>query len=165
MKRLIRRIYGTTTPAMTKGTMFYRLDLKDIIKYFSKSSENCWLWILFKEQGFDAIDFENNLFGSFTDDDEIYVCVTDNKPIWIRGKSISPEYASENYDIDDLSKYIVEGTDYIIHRYLTEHEVYEPDYTLYYDALIDTGYSEEKIEKDALKFPDSAFAEIEISPD
>ena len=152
MKRII---YSSVNPAKTDGTRFYHVTLKEILKHFSKKKENCWLWYVFNELGLEALNLDDNLFGSFVSGDDLYVCVTDNKPVRVKGRKISPEYIADTFEVEDLQDYISEATDYIIHRYITEHEVYEPDFEAGYDVLLEEGYKPDKIERDAEKFPET----------
>ena len=79
MKRYIR---ATTQPAQTNGTTFYRLTLEDVIDYFSQKSQNVWLYKLFKEKGWKAIDLGGNLLGSFFKDGDLFVCVSDGTKVY-----------------------------------------------------------------------------------
>ena len=62
MKLYIR---SSVQPAMTSGTTFYRITLDDVIKHFSKKSENAFMMKSFEELGWKALDFHKHLYDSF----------------------------------------------------------------------------------------------------
>ena len=148
---MIRIIYGSVQPAVTKGTAFYEITLDDMIKHFSKKSENCIVWKSLETFGLDALDMEDSLFGSHIEGDTLYLCVTDGKMIKVKGREISPEYAFDEFGVEALSDYIVPGSDKIIHRYITPHEIILPDYEVMSEELLEDGYDSKKIFKDFLE--------------
>lgn len=149
MKRYIR---ADVKPAMTKGTTFYRLTLDDIIEHFSKESENAFILKSFQELGWKALNFHKNLYDSFICDDDLYICVTDGKKIRYNDKFISTDKLPKDIDLDKLDRYIAEGNDQIIHRYITPYELKTPKFTEWSKELEAEGYEKEKLRKDAEQF-------------
>lgn len=115
--------------AATDGTIYYHYTLDQIVSYFKynvrQNMENLILYGAFKVYGLNAIDIDNNLFGSYIDGDDLYICVSNYKDIYIQeiDQYINPEDGAYTYGIHALQDYIVDGTDEIINQYLTKYEV------------------------------------------
>lgn len=134
------------------GTIFYRISLDDVIKYFDSPKQNVWVWKSFVEEGWNCINFENSLFGSAVDGSDLYLCVTDGMEIDVNGEAVDPELALEEYDLDELSEYILPGNDGIIRRYITDDEINTPKFDKWAPDLLDEGYNFTDIVKDAEEF-------------
>ena len=134
------------------GTVFYEITLDQIIRYYSESTKNCWVRQAFIERGWDAIDFEHNLYGSAVIDDVLYMCVTDGADIIVDNTAIYPEEALEYFTIDDLVEYIQPVTDAIIKRYISEYEIKTPDFDDWAITLLNNGYDFVKLVKDCTDF-------------
>ena len=149
MKRYIR---STVEPAVTQGTTFYRVTLDEVIDHFSDKSENVFILKSFEELGWDALDFHKHLYDSFICEDDLYICVTDGKQIRYNDKFISVDKLPKDIDLDELSKYIANANDPIIHRYITPYEIKTPPFTKWSKELEAEGYDKEKLRKDAERF-------------
>jgi hypothetical protein len=149
MKRYIR---SSVQPAMTEGTIFYRVSLDDIIKHFSDKSENAWILKSFEELGWNALNFHKHLYDSFICEDDLFICVTDGKKIRYNDKFMSVDKLPKDIDLDELSPYIAMGNDQIIHRYITPYELKLPKFTEWSADLEADGYKKEKLRKDAKQF-------------
>ena len=75
------------------------------------------------EYGWDALDFKHNLFGSEIIDDVLYICKTDGYEIQINGEDVEPEFALEDYSVEELSAYIDDADDDIITNSITTYEL------------------------------------------
>lgn len=149
MKLYIR---SSVQPAMTSGTTFYRITLDDVIKHFSKKSENAFMMKSFEELGWKALDFHKHLYDSFICEDDLFLCVTDGKKIRYNDKFISPDKLPKDVDLDELDSYIAIGTDAVIHRYITPYEVKQPKFTEWAKELEAEGYTKEKLLRDQKQF-------------
>ena len=130
---------------MTSGTTFYRITLDDVIKHFSKESENAFMMKSFEKLGWKALDFHRHL-------DDLFLCVTDGKKIRYNDKFISPDKLPKDIDLDELDSYIAIGTDAVIHRYITPYEVKQPKFTEWGKELEAEGYKKEKLLRDQKQF-------------
>lgn len=146
MKRYIK---ATMQPAQTTGTTFYRVELDDVIDYFSEKSQNVWLYKSFSELGWGALDFGGHLYGSFIKNNVLYICVTDGTKIRYRDKFVDPYKLPRNAKVEDIQKYVALGNDKIIHRYITPYELVRPKFDKWTDELLEEGYTEKKLFKDA----------------
>lgn len=111
------------TAAENNGTMFYRCTLDQVINAHRDANSNVWLIYALEEYGWNAIDFDHNLFGSALIDDDLYICKTDGYEININGENVDPETALEYYDIEELSGYIENADDDIILHSITTYEL------------------------------------------
>lgn len=149
---------STDTQIATKisenGTIFYRIPLQDVIKYYDNPKRNIWVWKSFVEEGWNCINFDNSLFGSAVDGSDLYLCVTDGMEIDVDGNAVDPEQALEEYDLDELSDYILPGNDGIIRRYITDSEIKTPKFDKWASDLIDDGYDFTSLVEDAMEFDD-----------
>ena len=137
---------------MTSGTTFYRITLDDVIKHFSKESENAFMMKSFEKLGWEALDFHRHLYDSFICEDDLFLCVTDGKKIRYNDKFISPDKLPKDIDLDELDSYIAIGTDAVIHRYITPYEVKQPKFTEWGKELEAEGYKKEKLLRDQKQF-------------
>lgn len=149
MKRYIK---AAMEPAQTTGTTFYRIELDDVIDYFSERSQNVWLYKSFSELGWKALDFGGHLYGSFIEDGALYICVTDGTKVRYNDKFYDPYKLPRNVKSNGLQKYIALGNDKIIHRYITPYELVTPKFEQWSDELLAEGYTEKKLLKDAEVF-------------
>lgn len=121
-------ITATIKPAKTKGTTFYKATVDDIIKAYSDKNTNVWIKALFKDIGFDAINFEKGLYGSKVIDDALYICETDGHMVDVDNYKYDPEEMLEDISLADIEDMIQDATPDIIRRHITEYEVYMPDF-------------------------------------
>lgn len=149
MKRYIK---SSTQAAQTNGTTYYRVSLDDVIDYFSQKSQNVWLYKLFLEKGWKAIDLGDNLLGSFFKNGDLFICVSDGTKVFYQEKFIDPFKLPRGVDLDDLQDYISIGTDQTIHRYITPYEVVRPNFDEWTDELLAEGYTKKKLVRDAKAF-------------
>ncbi len=152
MKLIKNSIFSAVHPAKTSGTTFYAVTLEQIIDTYSKPDNNVWIMQSFIESGWDAIDYDNNLFGSQIIDDVLYICVTDGRDIIIDDENVDPEEALELYDIDDLGEYIQPASDQVIKKYITEYELNMPDFDKWAPSMISSKYDFTKLVDDYMEF-------------
>lgn len=139
--KIYRKINAAATPAKNSGTTFYATTAEDIIKAYDDNSSNIWVRQAFIEEGLDAIDYDNNLFGSAVIGDTLYICVTDGKEIEVNGTLVDPETALTDYTLDDLSEYTKNASADIIRRYITEYEIKSPDFDKWAIDMLNDGVS------------------------
>ena len=139
--KIYRKINAAATPAKNSGTTFYATTAEDIIKAYDDNSSNIWVRQAFIEEGLDAIDYDNNLFGSVVIGDTLYICVTDGKEIEVNGTLVDPETALTDYTPDDLSEYTKNASADIIKRYITEYEIKSPDFDKWAIDMLNDGVS------------------------
>ena len=147
MKRYIR----AASLESIKGTTYYAVPLDMVLDYFSNKKENAWIWKSFDELGWDAIDFDHNLYGSQVIDDILYLCVTDSANIEVNGVSVDPEEALDIYAVEDLREFIEEPNDAIIKRYITEYEIFPPKFNEWASELL-SKYDFTKLTEDYQEF-------------
>ena len=111
------------TAATESGTVFYKCKLDQVIQAEKDNDCNTWLLYALIEYGWNAIDFDHNMYGSAIIDDELYICKTDGYEINVDGEQVDPESALEDYDIESLSGYIQDATADIIIHSITEYEL------------------------------------------
>lgn len=138
--------------AKTPGTTFYRCSLKEIKDALSDDDSNIWVMKSIDELGYDAIDFEKNLFGSEIIDDDLYICVTDGYDIDVSGEFVNPEDVLSSYDTSEISEYIKPATADIIQKYITQYEIYAPEFDKWAPDLLKRGYTFSELVKDAQEF-------------
>ena len=143
MKRYVKE--SAILGAESAGTTFYKITINQLIETFTEV--NVWIRKSFQELGFDAIDFEHNLFGSkVISNDVMYLCVTDGADIEIRSKGKTsmenPEYALDYYNPEyELASYVQDATPEIISEHITEYEISTPMFDKWAIDLIKEGYT------------------------
>ena len=150
--KILKRVYGAEDDARKAGTTFYAVPKSNLEQAFDKDDVNVWLKAEIEADGFDAIDFDNNLFGSKVIGDTLYICVTDGRDIIIDGKAVDPEEALDEYTPEQLSDFTSIATDKLIRRYITEYEVYTPDFDDMAVDLLRAGTSFERLADDYEEF-------------
>jgi hypothetical protein len=128
MKITKSKVKASVTKTSRKGTTFYKATLDEVKSAFKEKGANLWLLESFEKLGWDAIDFDNNLFGSRVIDDVLYICVTDGYEIEVNGRKEDPEEVLDYYGDSELADYIEDATDKIILKYITEYEIHSPDF-------------------------------------
>lgn len=119
------------------GTTFYTITEDQLLKHYDKA-ENLIVRNVVSDEGFKAFDLDS-MYGSKIIDDTLYLCVTDGMEITVNGNEVDPEFALEDYSISDLSKYIKEGDDTIINRYVSEYELKDIDLNKVAIDILDGG--------------------------
>ena len=138
MKRLRNRII---TGAIQSGTVFYKIELEDAISVLEDDPKtNLFVLYQIRNNGFDAFDTKNMMYGSIAIDDILYLCNTDGHEISVDGENVDPEYALHEYPAEQLSDYIEPGTPEIIKKYLTTYELAPFDIDEVAQELIDGGH-------------------------
>lgn len=132
------KIYSAKNPAQSVGTTYYMVDLDEAIDILDNDKSNCWVFISLRENGWDCLDMDNNLFGSAIIDDTLYICITDGSDVYVDGKAVDPEEALEEYDVEDLADYILPATDKIVERYISPYELKTPDFNELAPLLIES---------------------------
>lgn len=154
LKRTIKSATAVTA-AMQIGTTYYRVTLDDIESVMQDSTDaNIWILKSFQELGWDAIDFEHNLFGSQVIDNVLYICNTDGRDIDVRGEKVDPETALDDYKLSDLSTYIEDADEEIILKYITPYEIKTPKFNNWASELLKDGYTFTDLVNDAQEFSD-----------
>lgn len=123
----------------TNGTIFWKTDLDQIQEALEDS--NPFIRVALSLDGYKAIDFRYNLFGSYVDGDTLYICQTNYDPIMVNGEETNPETAMEDFGPEALSNYIQDASDDIVRRYITIYEVTNFDVDEVATELIQDGYS------------------------
>lgn len=133
------------------GTQFYKISEEDLKKYFEDDSNIVMRYVV-ATQGFDAFDTDS-MWGSYYDraTGNFYYCNTDGQDIMINGEEIDPESALDEYSIEDVQEYVVDGTDSKIRKYFTEYELKPVDIDEAGQGLIEDGYSFSQIIEDMKK--------------
>lgn len=137
------------TAASSYGTKFYKVTIEDVIDALKQSNGNIWVIHMLESEGWDAIDFENNLFGSRVIDDELFICETDGQDIQVNGRSVDPEKALDIYSISELSAYIQPADVNKITSSITGYEIKLSDVDNVAVELIQSGHSFTDVVKDA----------------
>ena len=154
MKNTIKNA-TTVKTAMQKSNTYYRVTLDDIESVMQDSTDaNIWSLKSFQEIGWDAIDFEHNLFGSQVIDDVLYICNTDGRDIDVRGEKVDPETALDDYKLSDLYTYIEDADEEIILKYNTPYEIKTPKFNNWASELLKDGYTFTDIVNDAQEISD-----------
>lgn len=118
MKRYFSKVYG----AQVIGTTFYKTNIQDIIKTLESTGFNVFCLAALEHFGYKALDTKS-MYGSYIDDKDLYICVTDGELINVNGEEVEPEYAMEEYYPEDLAEYIQDATDDVIKKHITEYEI------------------------------------------
>lgn len=146
MKIIKTSKYIRTDTKSDVGTTYYEAKLKDVQNALGdgvpSDDVNLWTSLYVDKYGFDAIDFDHNLFGSYIQGDKIYICITDGYDINVNGEDVDPETALDKYSIEELSAYVKPADDEIITKAINHYELKQP---IPFDELaedgIDIGYS------------------------
>lgn len=152
MKIYRNNVNAAVNSTKTYSTTYYLVTFNQIESFFNTESANVWIAKAFDELRWDAIDFDNNLFGSQVVGDDLYICVTDGKSIEVNGELIDPEEALEVYTPDELSEYIESTTDVIIQKYITEYEITAPDFDNWAAELLANNISFSRMVSDFHEF-------------
>lgn len=150
--KLYRSINAAEKPAKHAGTTFYSATVDNIINAYGDVTLNAWIRQAFIERGLDAIDYDNNLYGSAVIDDVLYICVTDGYDIEVNGEGVNPEEALSEYTPKELSDYIEPATAEIIRRNITEYELITPDFESWAINMLRDGYAFSKLVTDYMEF-------------
>lgn len=150
--KIYKNITAAIKSAKNVGTTFYSVTADDIIEAYGDSTLNVWIRQAFVERGLDAIDYDNNLYGSKVIDDVLYICDTDGRDIEVNGNPTDPEDALDEYVVDELSEYIEPASAEIIRRYITEYELKDPDFEGWAIDLLRDGYDFSKLVTDYMDF-------------
>lgn len=135
---------SSITAASNSGTTFYKTDIDQIINVLSDSNINILSLEALKQFKYDAIDL-TCMYGSYIDGNNLYICVTDCKPINVGGELVDPEDAMSEYKISDLKQYIQDATDDIILNHITEYEITLVDRDNIAYNLLHNGYTFEDL--------------------
>lgn len=145
-------IKSPVTAATKSGTKYYKVSKKDLFNALADNDANIWICDAIDSNGLDAIDLENNLFGSRIIDDCLYVCETDGRDILVAGEYVDPERALFDCDLNDLAPYIEEPEPDRWTKMITEHEVIIEDIDARGRAMItDSGYGFIQVVRDGLE--------------
>lgn len=123
------------------GTTWYKASYDEILDALQDSSVNPWVLIYFNTDNFNAINFKHNLWGSFVEGDDLYICVTDGYDIEINGEMVDPESAAEIYGLDELTEYIESATPEFIRSKITEDELDPIPFNKLINNALDSGWS------------------------
>lgn len=135
------------------GTTYYKATIDDIVNAVQEDS-NLFVYYAMLALGFEAIDLEHNLFGSYIDGNTIYFCDTDGEDIEVNGQMFNPEDAMEEFGPEVLESYIQDATPEIIRRFITPYELkFDVDEGAYW--LMKDGFGFTEIVKSYEDLPDS----------
>lgn len=104
------------------GTTYYKATIDDVVDAIQDGS-NLFVYYAMLALGFEAIDLDHHLFGSYIDGNNIYFCDTDGEDIEVQGKLFNPEDAMEEFGPEALESYIQDATPEIIRRFITPYEL------------------------------------------
>lgn len=151
--KITKKVYGANrSEARKAGTTYYTITKDALRKAFDGDRENVWLKAAIESDGFDAIDFDKNLFGSKVIGDTLYLCITDGRDIMVDGIAVDPEEALDDYAPEQLSDFVAHATDKLIHRYITPYEIYTPDFDELAGDLLKGGVSFSRLVDDYEEF-------------
>lgn len=117
-----KSVFRNITAAEGVGTTYYRATIDDVVDAVSEGS-NLFVYYCMLALGFESIDLDYNLFGSYIDGNTIYFCDTDGEDIEVQGKLFNPEDAMEEFGPEALESYIQDVTPEIIRRFITPYEL------------------------------------------
>lgn len=150
---------AVTAASGTVGTTYYRASLDDVIDVVSKDKSETVLTFLLNSIGFSCLNIDT-MYGSFIDDDDIYICVTDGQPISVKGKEIEPENPlPSNISVDDISSYVADATDDVIKSNISYYELAEFDVEDVAIQMLEDGYSFNDVVKGMNELP---FLDLDI---
>lgn len=135
-----------------KGTKFYKYTIDDVIDIFSSEDSNIWVYTAFVERGWDAIDFNNNLYGSRIIKNVLYLCVSDGYGIRVGESTFDPDSILDDLDLSEIDEYIKDGDGDVARKYITEYELHKPDFDKWADSVLDSGVKFSKMVDDYLEF-------------
>lgn len=121
--KIIKNFSSPITAATSVGTTYYKASIDELIDALKTSDGNIWVINMLEYKGWDAIDFDNNLFGSKVIGDDLYLCETDGQDIQINGQLVDPEKALDEYDVSELSAYIKPADSKKLTNSITGYEV------------------------------------------
>lgn len=104
------------------GTTYYKATIDDVVDAIRNDS-NLFVYYAMLALGFESIDLDHNLFGSYIDGNTIYLCDTDGEDIEVNGQMFDPEDAMEELGPEALESYIQDATPEIIRRFITPYEL------------------------------------------
>lgn len=104
------------------GTTYYKATIDDVVDAIRDGS-NLFVYYAMLALGFESIDLDHNLFGSYIDGNTIYLCDTDGEDIEVNGQMFDPEDAMEELGPEALESYIQDATPEIIRRFITPYEL------------------------------------------
>lgn len=104
------------------GTTYYKATIDDVVDAIRDGS-NLFVYYAMLALGFESIDLDHNLFGSYIDGNTIYLCDTDGEDIEVNGQMFDPEDAMEEFGPEALESYIQDATPEIIRRFITPYEL------------------------------------------
>lgn len=104
------------------GTTYYKATIDDVVDAIRDDS-NLFVYYAMLALGFESIDLDHNLFGSYIDGNTIYLCDTDGEDIEVNGQMFDPEDAMEELGPEALESYIQDATPEIIRRFITPYEL------------------------------------------
>lgn len=135
------------------GTTYYKATIDDIVDAVQEDS-NLFVYYAMLALGFEAIDLEHSLFGSYIDGNTIYFCDTDGEDIEVDGRMFNPEDAMGEFGPEALESYIQDATPEIIRRFITPYELkFDVDEGAYW--LMQDGFGFTEIVKSYEDLPDS----------
>lgn len=112
------------TAANSLGTQFVHATLDDVIRALKNDHKSNEILIyLLERDGFYALDFDNNFYGGYADDDNIYICITDGEDIEVEGELVYPEDAIDKFGVDAVADYTREATEHDITFRITGYEL------------------------------------------
>lgn len=104
------------------GITYYKATIDDVVDAIRNDS-NLFVYYAMLALGFESIDLDHNLFGSYIDGNTIYLCDTDGEDIEVNGQMFDPEDAMEELGPEALESYIQDATPEIIRRFITPYEL------------------------------------------
>ena len=135
------------------GTTYYKATIDDVVDAIQDGS-NLFVYYAMLALGFESIDLDHHLFGSYIDGNTIYLCDTDGEDIEVQGKLFNPEDAMEEFGPEALESYIQDATPEIIRRFITPYELkFDIDEGAYW--LMKDGFGFTEILKSYNELPDS----------
>lgn len=121
-------------------TVYYEASLDDILDTLEKYDSNIFIINELQQNGLDAINIKNHLYGSRIIRDKLYICVSDGYDIVVNNSDTNPFTALFDYSLIELADYIQDANQDIIHRYITPYEVPISNLEESASYLLDLGY-------------------------
>ncbi len=148
MKRQIKSSIAIQAAVDSTGTTFYEVT-DEMLQDFYRDDKNIVLTYLVRNEGLDAFDTVETAIGSAMIDGVLYVCVTDGAEIDVNGELVDPEYALDEYSIEELSDYIVPADAEVLKRFVSQYELRPVDLDDIAIELLNAGHSFSTIVQDA----------------
>ena len=148
MKRQIKSSVAIQAAVDSAGTTFYEVT-DEMLQDFYRDDKNIVLTYLVRNEGLDAFDTVETAVGSAMIDGILYVCVTDGAEIDVNGELVDPEYALDEYSLEELSDYIVPADDEVLKRFVSQYELRPVDLDDIAIELLNAGHSFSTIVQDA----------------